>query len=123
MPSNTGMKTSRSAFLVGFVFMVAVVGFAYSLHTAMRVRALERRLQQAEAALQSQGQPAMDAATVARIRSLEERLQRAERTPAQAPSVSRSGPADTVGLEQRVQKIEQQIKPHLEVLPPYGPDR
>ena len=116
------MKTSRFVILVWLVLIVAAAEFAYSLHTATRIRELERRLQNAEASLQSPGKPAADPATAARIRSLEERLQRAESASAQAQFVSGSQ-ADTFGLEQRVQKVEQQIKPHLEVLPPYVPDR
>ena len=117
------MKSSRSVFLVSLVLIVTVVSLGYSLHTATHARELERRLQKAETALQSQGQSATDTTTAARIRSLEERVQRAELASSQAKFTSGSGTADTFALEQRVQKVEQQIKPHLEVLPPYVPDK
>ena len=116
------MKLSRSVSLVSLVLIVAAVSFGYSLHTATRVRKLERRLQNAEAALQSQGKLA-DAGTATHIRNLEERVRRAESASAPAQFVGGGGPVDTFGLEQRVQKVEHQIKPHLEVLPPYVPDK
>ena len=119
----TGMKIPRSVFLVSLVLIVGAASFGYSLHTATRVRELERRLQNAEAALKSQDQPVTDAATVARIRNLEERVRRTESAAAPAQFVGGGGPVGTFGLEQRVQKVEQQIKPHLEVLPPYVPDK
>jgi hypothetical protein len=114
------MKTSRALFLVGLVLISAAVAFGYSVHTASRVRELEQRLQHAEAALQSHSQSLADTTAAARIRSLEERVQRAEAAAAQFQFATGGG---TVGLVQRIQNVEQKIKPHLETLPPYVPDR
>ena len=47
------MKTSRPVFLVGFVAIIFLVSAGYSLDASVRVRGLERRLQHAEALLQS----------------------------------------------------------------------
>ena len=113
------MKTSRTLFLVSLAF-ISAAAFGYSAHTASRVRELEQRLQRAEAALQSHGQLLADTTTPARIRSLEERVQRTEAAAAQVQPVASGG---TVALEQRIQNVEQKIKPHLETLPPYVPDK
>jgi Tfp pilus assembly protein PilO len=114
------MKTSRALVLVALVLVSAVVACGYSVHTASRVRELELRLQRAEAALQSQSQSLADTTAAPRIRNLEERVQRVEAAAAQVQLVTSSG---TVGLEQRIQKVEQEIKPHLETLPPYVPSK
>ena len=114
------MKTSRSFFLVGLVLIVIAVSVAYSAHTTASVRALERRLKNAEALLQSHGQSLADTAITARIRNLEERVQRAELAASQAEQVSSGG---AKGLEQRIHYVEQKIKPHLETLPPYDPNK
>ena len=87
---------------------------------AAHMRDLERRLQCAEAFLQSHRQSLGRTASAERIRDLEGRLQRAELSASQAQFVTESG---TSGLEQRVQIVEQRIKPHLEVLPPYVPSK
>ncbi len=55
-----------------------------------------------------------------RIRSLEERVQKAELAASPGQLAAGSG---TPTLEQRIQNVERQIKPHLEVLPPYVPDK
>ena len=87
---------------------------------AASVRDLERRLEQAEALLQSHSQSFASTASAERIRSLEERVQRAELAASQVQFATSSG---MPGLDERIQKVEQQIKPHLEVLPPYIPVR
>lgn len=102
------MKISRFLFVISLVVIVAAVSFGYSLHTATRLQELEQRL----------------AATAVRIHNLEERVQVAEAASVRAHFAGGGGSVNTFGLEQRVQKIEQQITPHLEVLPPYVlPDR
>jgi len=113
------MKTSSALFLFALV-LISAVAVGYSVQTASRVRELEQRLQRAEAALQSHSQSLADPTAAARIRSLEERVQRAEAAAAPVQLVTSSG---RIGLEQRIQNVEQKIKPHLETLPPYVPDR
>ncbi len=120
-PSNVNMKTLRALLLVGLAVIVAAASIGYSVRTTAHVRELERRLQHAEALLQSINQTLASPASANRIRSLEDRVQRAELAVSQGqPVVAGSG---TPGLEQRVQNVERQIKPHLEVLPPYVPDK
>jgi Flp pilus assembly protein TadB len=114
------MKTSRAVSLVALVLISAAVAFGYSAHTASRVRELERRLQRAEAELQSHSQSLADTTVAARIRSLEDRVRRAEAAAAHVQLVTSGG---TVGLEQRIQNVEQKIEPHLETLPPYVPSK
>ncbi len=100
--------------------IIAATSIGYSAHMKARVRDLERRLQHAEAMLQSHSQSLADTASAERIRGLEERIARAESAASQELLAARSG---TPGLEQKIQIVPQQIKPHLEVLPPYVPDR
>jgi hypothetical protein len=85
------------------------------------MRELERRLQHAEALLQSLNQTLASPASANRIRGLEDRVQRAELAVSQGQPVVAG--SSTPGLEQRVQNVEHQIKPHLEVLPLYVPDK
>jgi hypothetical protein len=114
------MKILRSVSLVGLALIIAATSIGYALRTTAHVRELERRLQHAEALLQSHTQSLASAASVERIRSLEEKVQRAELAASQGQLATGNG---TPGLEQRIQKVEQEIKPHLEVLPNYVPDK
>jgi hypothetical protein len=115
------MKTLRALLFVGLAVIVAAASIGYSVRMTAHVRELERRLQHAEALLQSFSQSLASTASAARIRGLEDRVQRAALAVSQGqPVIAGSG---TPGLEQRVQNVEHQIKPHLEVLPPYVPDK
>ena len=114
------MKILRSVWVVGLVLIVAATSIGYTLGTTAHVRELERRLQSAEALLQFHTQSLANAASVERIRSLEERVQRADLAASPGQLAAGSG---TPGLEQRIQNVERQIKPHLEVIPPYVPDK
>ena len=89
------------------------------MYTTAHVRALELRLHHAETLLQSYSQLVRND-TADRIRRLEERMQTAQLAQSQGQLVTGSGP---LGLDQRIQNVEQQIKPHLELLPPYVPSR
>ena len=114
------MKILRSVSLVGLALIVAATCIGYAVRTTAHMRELERRLERAEALLQSHTQSLASAASAERIRSLEGRVQRAELAGSQGQPVKGSG---TPSLEQRVGNVERQIKPHMEVLPPYVPDR
>ena len=114
------MKTLRSISLAGLALIVAATSIGYAVRTTAHMRELERRLARAEALLQSHTQSLASTASGERVRSLEVRIQRAELAGSQVQLGAGSG---TPGLEQRIQKVEQQIKPHLEVLPPYVPDK
>jgi len=119
-PSNLDMKLLRSFSPVGIALIIAATSIGYSVSMTTHVRDLERRLQHAEALLQSDSQLLASTASIDRIRSLEERVQRAELAASQGQLAITSG---TPGLEQRIQNVEQQIKPHLEVLPHYVPTK
>lgn len=114
------MKTQISFLVVGLLLVLAVASFGYSAHTSARVRELELRLQSAETALRSHSQSLAETTALERLRNLETRLQQTETTVTQIQPVIAN---DTTGLEQRIHHIEQQIKPHLETLPPYNPNR
>ena len=90
------------------------------MYSTAHVRALELRLHHAETLLQSYSQSLAHNDTADRIRRLEERLQTAQLAESHGQLVTGSG---KLGLEQRIQNVEQQVKPHLEVLPPYVPNR
>ena len=100
--------------------IIAASSMGYSAYTAARVRDLDGRLHRAETLLQAHAQSLASAATAEQVRGLQARVQRSEILTLQAPQFVGS---DSSVLEQRVRNMEQQIKPHLEVLPPYVPDR
>src|SRR6478752_3649491 len=114
------MKTAYPFLLVAIAIILAATSIGHSVYTTAHVRALEVRLHHAEALLQSCSQSLARSDTADRIRRLEERMQTAQSAASQGQLVTGSG---TLGLEQRIQSVEQQIKPHLEVLPPYVPNR
>jgi len=114
------MKVLHSLFLVGLALLLAAISIGYSVRATAHVGELERRLQHAEVVLESHSNLLASTASAERIRGLEERVQRAELAASHGQPVAGSG---TPRLEQRVQHVERQIKPHLEVLPPYVPDR
>jgi hypothetical protein len=114
------MKTLRSISLVVLALIVAATSIGYAVRATAHMRELERRLQRAEELLQSHTQSLASAASAERVRSLEGRVQRAELAGSHVQLAAGSG---TQNLEQRIQNVEQQIKPHLEVIPPYVPDK
>lgn len=114
------MKISRSLAPVGLALIIAATSMGYSAHMAAHVRNVERRLQHAEALLQSHSHLLANTTSAERVRRLEARVQRAELVGSQGQLAAASaGP----GLEKRIQNVEQQITPHLEELPPYVPTR
>ena len=113
------MKAIPSASVVAAT-IIAASSIIYSGYTAARVRDLDRRLQGAETLLQSQARSLAGVASPEQLRGLEARVQRFELLASQAPRFTGS---ETFVLEQRVAMVEQQIKPHLEVLPPYVPNK
>ena|ERR1041385_2238240 len=114
------MKTPRPIIPLATALLVAATSMGHSIYTMAHVRALEARLYHAETFLESHSQSLASNDTSDRIRRLEERMQAAQLPVSQRQLVTGSG---TLGLEQRIQTVEQQIKPHLEVLPPYVPNR
>ena len=114
------MKTLRPFLPVAVGLILVATSIGYSRYTAAHVRALELRLHHAEALLQSYGQSMARNDTSDRIRRQEERMRSPHLAQSRTQPVTDSG---TLVLEQRIQKVEQQIKPHLEVLPPYVPNR
>jgi hypothetical protein len=114
------MKTPRSIMPIAFALVVAAVSMGYSIYTTAQVRSLEVRLYHAEALLQPHSQSVARDDMADRIRRLEERMQTAQIATSQGQLVTGS---DSLGLEQRIQNVEQYIKPRLEVLPPYVPNR
>ena len=112
------MKAPRSWFLVVLILLIAAVSLGYSLHTAARVRDLEGRLQRAEEALHSQRQAlAATAAAVKRVESPQfQFIGGPMPTRPQfdgGSAIARSHPAPP----------NINIKPRLEPLPPYNPDK
>ncbi len=113
------MKASLSPSLIAAT-IIAATSIGYSSYTAARVRDLDSRLHRAETLLQAHAQSLAGAATAEQVRGLQARVQRSELLALQAPPFVGS---DSSVLEQRVRNVEQQIKPRLELLPPYVPDR
>jgi cob(I)alamin adenosyltransferase len=111
------MKALRSGSFVAATIMAAG-SIAYSGYTAAHVKDLDRRLQRAETLLQSHGQSLAGTVSAEQIRALEARVRRSELMAPQPPQFVLS---ETSAMEQRVATVEQQIKPHLEVLPSYVP--
>src|SRR5712672_1679051 len=95
-PSNSDMKALPSLSLVGLAVIIAATSVGYSAHMRSRMRDLERRLQHAEALLQSHSQSLASSASAERIRGLKQRVARAELAEAQEVLAARSG---TAGLE------------------------
>jgi hypothetical protein len=114
------MKTLPSLFLVAFVPIAVSISAGYSLNMTARVHELDRRLQSAEALLQSYDQPQAGNMIESRIGSLEQKVQRAELAASRVSSVTDNA---NPGLEQRFRSFEQKIQPHLEALPSYEPAR
>jgi len=97
--------------------IIAAGSIGYSAYTSVQVRDLERRLNRAETTLQCHAR-SLEGIASANIHSLEARHQEAELLAPRPQSIHNA----TSVLEQRITKVEQQIKPHLEVLPRYVPD-
>jgi hypothetical protein len=113
------MKISPAVFSAVLI-AISVATFGYSMHATSRMRALEQRLQRAEAAVESHSHALADTTTAARIRSLEDRVRQVESLAALHLSGASSA---TFGLEQRIQNVERKIEPRIETLPPYVPSR
>jgi hypothetical protein len=113
------MKISPSLSLIAAT-IIAASSIGYSAYTAAQVRDLDHRLHRAETLLQAHAQSLADAAIAKQFRDSQARVQKSELLALQAPQFVG---CDSSVLEQRVRNVEQQTKPHLEVLPPYVPDR
>ena len=111
------MKTWLSRILIGALCCISVGALAYGIYTASRLHRLEQQLQEARVAWQSRAEPRDLSGIDARLQTLERRLQSLEavpKTPGDVPHPAVAIPG--FQLEQRVQKLEQALIPHLEYL-------
>ena len=115
--SLSDMKIPGVLILAAASLVSAAVASGCLAYMVTRVHRLEQRLQVAEAAIQSRNQPSTDPAVAARIHDLDKRLRQVEAK----RQVQLATSSDVAGLERRIQRVEQNIRPHLEPLRPYLP--
>ncbi|HXT13449.1 MAG TPA: hypothetical protein VN873_17990 [Candidatus Angelobacter sp.] len=111
------MKTPGVLVLAAASLVSTVVASGCLAYTVAYIHRLEQRLQVAEAAIQSRNPPLTDPAVTARIHDLDERLRQVETS----RQIQLATSSDVAGLERRIQRVEQNITPHLEPLHPYLP--